>query len=75
LNDSGYKAAKEARVQERRQKMEADVTAKFSVQFNDEWKQKEAILKKKIAVEKAAMKKTMKKVQKVSKKIWNFITS
>jgi len=55
--------------------MEADVTAKFSVQFNDEWKQKEAVLKKKIDVEKAAMKKTMKKVQKVSKKIWNFITS
>ena len=36
------------------QKNEQEVTAKLSAQFNNEWTQKEAILKKKIAVEKAA---------------------
>jgi len=51
------------------QKIKADLTAKRTAQFKDEWNQKEASLKKEFAVEKAAMKKTISKVQKVSKKI------
>ena len=42
------------------------MTAKLSFQFNNEWVQKEAVLKEEMAVEKAAMKPTMKKVEKIS---------
>ena len=75
LNESVYKAAEEAPSREMRQTIKVDVTAKLIAQFTDEQNQKEAILKKEFAVEKAAMKKTISKVQKASKKIWKFISS
>uniref|UniRef100_A0A7C9E657 Uncharacterized protein n=1 Tax=Opuntia streptacantha TaxID=393608 RepID=A0A7C9E657_OPUST len=37
LNESVYKVAEEARAQEMRQKIEADLTAKLTAQINDEW--------------------------------------
>jgi len=74
LNESVHKATEEARAQ-MRQELEADLTAKLRAQFNDVWNQKEATLKKEFSVEKAAMKKKISNVKKVSKKIWNFISS
>ena len=75
LNESVYKAEEEAQAQEMRQKIEADLTAKPTAQFNNEWNQRKAFLKKEFTVEKTAMKRTISKVQKVSKKKWNFISS
>jgi len=75
LNESVYKAAEGARAQEMLWKIKADLTAKLITQFKDEWNRKEESLKKEFVVEKAAIKKTISKVQNVSKKIWNFISS
>jgi len=68
LNESVHKATEEAQAQ-MRQELEADLTAKLKAQFNNEWYQKEANMKKEFDVEKAAMKKKISKVQNVSKKI------
>uniref|UniRef100_A0A7C9AMJ5 Uncharacterized protein n=1 Tax=Opuntia streptacantha TaxID=393608 RepID=A0A7C9AMJ5_OPUST len=74
FNESVQKAAEDARIQ-MRQELEADLTVKLTAQLKDEWNQKEATLKKEFDVEKTAMKKQISKVQKVSKKLWNFFSS
>ena len=74
FNESVQKATEDARIQ-MRQELEVDLTVKLTAQLKDEWNQKEATLKKEFDVEKAAMKKKISKVQKISKKIWNFFSS
>ena len=48
------------------------MTAKLSAYFNNEWAQKEAALKNELVMEKAALKRPKKKVQKKIDRIWNF---
>jgi len=75
VNESVYKAIQEPQAEEMRKKIEEEVTAKLTVEFSNEWVQKEAILKNELVVEKAALKQTRKKVQSKINTICNFLTS
>ena len=62
LNESIYKAVEKARVEEMHKKIKEEVIAKLSAEFSNECAQKVVVLKNELAVEKAALKRTRKKV-------------